>query len=160
MQDTRPYRRNVGIVVFNARGEVLVGEREGTPGALQMPQGGLDEGEEPLRGALRELEEETGLRLSGPPQFELLNWLTYEFPDSVPEKLKKYRGQMQKWFFFYWNGDPASLSTNHHQKEFSRLLWADFEEIVKNIVDFKKDVYRTLFETGRTFIKQYTSALR
>ena len=160
MQDSRPYRKNVGIVVFNSQGQVLVGERMGMSGSVQMPQGGTDDGEEPLAAALRELEEETGLSLSGPPQIEILNWLSYDFPEDVPDKLKKYRGQMQKWFFFYWDGDPASLSLDHHQQEFSRLFWADFEDVVTRVVAFKQEVYRTLFETGRTFIKQYVAALR
>ena len=106
----KPYRKNVGIIVFNRAGQVLAGERIQTGGALQFPQGGLDAGETPLEGALRELYEETGLQLAGPPVAELGEWLRYDFPPDVPAKLQKYQGQEQKWFFFFWDGDPAALN--------------------------------------------------
>jgi putative (di)nucleoside polyphosphate hydrolase len=151
----KPYRKNVGAVVFNQRGQVLAGERMDRAGPLQFPQGGLDAGEEPLTGALRELYEETGLRPADDPVAELPDWLRYDFPSDVPKKLQKYQGQEQKWFFFFWDGDPAKLSLDHHSQEFSRLVWTDFAELVQGIVPFKRGVYEELLRLGRPIIANY-----
>ena len=148
----KPYSRNVGIVVFNSHGKVLAGERTGHPGAFQFPQGGIDPDERPLEAAYRELFEEIGLRLANPPVFETDYWLRYDFPPSIPAHLKKYRGQEQKWFFFHWDGDLASLALDHHQREFDRVAWMDFEAVVQAIVSFKQDIYRELMRMARKVI--------
>jgi len=155
MGDDRPYRKNVGIVVFNSQGFVLAGERSDRPGAFQLPQGGLDEGESPEAAARRELLEETSLDFRGPVAFEFLNWLSYDFPPEAPENLKKYRGQKQRWFFFFWDGDVDSLNLASSCGEFSRLAWKDLGDLVKGIADFKKPVYQILHDTGRNFIRQH-----
>ncbi len=141
---SKPYRPNVGIVVINQQGKVLAGERISYPGVFQYPQGGIDDGEDPLDAAVRELYEETGLRISGKPSGETKDWLYYDFPEDIPEKLKKYRGQKQKWFFFRWDGEISSLNTDVHEKEFLSLKWADPAELTAGIVDFKKEVYREI----------------
>ncbi|MCR9142653.1 MAG: RNA pyrophosphohydrolase [bacterium] len=151
----KPYRKNVGVVVFNSRGQVLAGERLNPAGSLQLPQGGLDKGEEPLTGALRELYEETGLRPPGDPVAELAEWLRYDFPPGVSKRLQKYQGQEQKWFFFFWDGDPDRLSLDHHSQEFSRLIWTEFPELVAGIVEFKRAVYEELYRQGRSIIAEY-----
>ncbi len=151
----KPYRKNVGVVVFNAEGLVLAGERVDRAGTLQFPQGGLDKGEEPLAGALRELYEETGLRPEGEAAGELNGWLRYDFPPDVPKKLQKFQGQEQKWFFFFWDGDPDTLSLSHHSQEFSRLVWTDFAGIVEEIVPFKREVYRELYRQGQRIIMDF-----
>ncbi|MBX7059380.1 MAG: RNA pyrophosphohydrolase [Leptospirales bacterium] len=142
--DSRPYRLNVGIVVLNRTGLALAGERVHYPGVFQYPQGGIDKGEAPLAAARRELYEEIGLRLDEEPIHELAEWLSYEFPESIPEHLKRFRGQKQRWFFFHWEGEPSTLALDLHDREFSRVIWADPLHLADNIVEFKKDIYRRL----------------
>jgi putative (di)nucleoside polyphosphate hydrolase len=151
-EDQREYRPNAGIVVVNDKGEVLVGERIHYPGVFQYPQGGIDKGEDPLDAALRELWEEIGLKITDSPIDEISEWLHYDFPEDVPEKLKKYRGQKQKWFFFRWNGDPSLLDLDTHEREFIRLKWADADEISENIVSFKKDIYKIISAKVRSIV--------
>lgn len=153
----KPYRKNAGAVVFNRQGLVLAGERIRPAGCLQFPQGGLDAGEDPLAGARRELYEETGLRLDDQqPVGEIGEWLRYDFPPGMGPKLDKYRGQEQKWFFFAWDGDPAELSLDHHNQEFSRIVWADFRAVVQNIVPFKRGVYEELYRLGTPIIEMHS----
>lgn len=156
-KSAKPYRRNTGIVVFNAAGKVLAGERRGYPGIYQFPQGGLEEGELPLACAWRELEEETGICLKGQkPVAELANWLTYEFPEDIPERLRRYRGQKQKWFFFFWNGDLSCLSPPQAaEAEFQRLEWQELEKVVKYVVAFKREVYNMVGLEGKKIIQRY-----
>src|SRR5689334_11175184 len=102
-----PYRPCTGIMLLNAEGRALIGRRSGgpedPPGEFewQMPQGGIDEGEEPLAAARRELYEETNVR-SAALLAELPRWLSYDIPDAIAGKgwTKRYRGQTQKWFAF------------------------------------------------------------
>ena len=155
-EDEKGYRRNVAIVVFNSVGQVLAGERAGKPGALQFPQGGIDAGESPLEAARRELWEETGLRLDGLPVHESEEWLAYDFPPHIDNpKLRKYRGQQQKWFFFHWDGEPHNLDLDAHHREFDRLIWTDLDTMLERIVDFKKPVYRRIVESGRQIIADH-----
>lgn len=154
----KSYRKNVGIVVFNDRGETLVGERSNKPGAFQYPQGGLKKEESPLKGARRELLEETGIVMEGPPVARLDEWLYYDFPREVSKKLKKYRGQRQKWFFFYWNGNPDDLSEDARNHEFSRLKWSDLDTVVNEIAPFKRSVYERVRDEGRRIIQEFLSA--
>jgi putative (di)nucleoside polyphosphate hydrolase len=151
----KPYRKNVGIVVFNGQGRLLAGERRAYPGAYQFPQGGMDNGESPLAAARRELFEETGLGLEQEPAHEVPEWLRYDFPENIPEHLKKYQGQEQKWFFFYWNGDPATLSLDHHEREFDSMAWLTPDEVYQSIVLFKKPVYRKLLDIAKAVIPEF-----
>lgn len=150
----KPYRKNVGMIVFNSSGRVLVGDRLQYKGAFQFPQGGMDKGEKPLKSALRELYEEVGLQMDRPVT-ELEEWFYYEFPENVPDKLKKYRGQQQKWFLFFWDGDPSTLDLDLHQREFAGVRWMDFDEVVEQIVPFKRQVYQQLLITGKPLIQEY-----
>ncbi|MCB1169446.1 MAG: RNA pyrophosphohydrolase [Leptospiraceae bacterium] len=152
----KPYRLNAGMVVFNSDGLVLAGDRIEYPGHFQLPQGGIDEGEEPRQAAIRELEEEVGLRAD--PVGEVEDWLTYEFPEDIPARLKKYRGQKQKWFFFHWNGNPDSLDLDLHEREFQSIRWMALSEVVENIIEFKQDVYRELQKHAEKFISQYLNS--
>lgn len=151
----KPYRLNTGVVVFNSRGKVLVGDRIQYPEKFQFPQGGLESGEDPLEGALRELAEETGLELPPEPADEIKDWLTYEFPKDIPDHLQKFKGQKQKWFFFHWDGDIEMLDPNTQFQEFRTLKWDDFENVYEQIVDFKKDTYKRLFEEGKKIIENH-----
>jgi putative (di)nucleoside polyphosphate hydrolase len=150
----KPYRKNVGMVVFNSQKQVLVGDRIDYPEKYQFPQGGIDEGETPLKAAQRELYEEIGLKLDN-PVYEIPEWLKYEFPEDIPKHLKKYRGQMQKWFFFYWDGDPSQLKLDNHIKEFRTVKWMELNTLVENIVEFKKDVYKIIKKHFDEFVPKF-----
>ena len=155
---TKPYRENVGIVVFNAQGEVLVGERINFPGVFQFPQGGIDAGEEPLSAARRELFEEIGLKIdSAEPVGSIREWLYYDFPPYIGGNLKKYQGQKQKWFFFFWDGDINSLVLDNHEREFSRVAWWQLAAVTPQMVEFKQSVYQQVCREARQVISDYLS---
>lgn len=151
---SKPYRMNAGMIVFNSSGLVLAGDRIQYPGHFQLPQGGIDEGEKPRDAAIRELAEELGLRISEPVG-EIPDWLTYEFPQDVPDHLKRYRGQKQKWLYFYWDGDPSTLDLDAHEREFNSVRWMSFSELTENIIEFKKDVYQKLQKHAESFIADF-----
>lgn len=145
-----PYRLGVGAVLFNAHGQVLIAQRIDTPGdAWQMPQGGIDEGEDPRETVFRELEEEIGTanaEIIG----ESDGWLTYDLPKDVRKTIWKgrYRGQKQKWFALRFLGSDADIDLEAHKHpEFSTWKWADFETIPDLIVPFKKSLYQDIVNT-------------
>lgn len=144
-----PYRPCVGVMLADARGRVFVGERIDTPGAWQMPQGGIDEGEAPGDAALRELEEETGV---GPAlvtvEAEHPDWVRYDLPPHLLGKVWKgrYRGQRQKWFLLRFQGDDGQITLNTAHPEFSAWRWARPDEVPALIVPFKRDVYRQVLD--------------
>ncbi|MBM9500086.1 RNA pyrophosphohydrolase [Leptospira sp. 201903071] len=138
----KPYRKNVGMVVFNSRGEVLVGERLNFLGSWQFPQGGIDEDENPEAAALRELHEEVGID-SGKIVSEYPDWIPYDFPENLPlnRHLQKYRGQLQKWYLIFWNGEAADCNLDIHEREFESVRFIPLENTLETVVPFKKDVY-------------------
>ena len=144
MSSTLPYRPCVGVVLVNAQGLVFTGERVDTPGAWQMPQGGIDPGETPRDAALRELEEETGV----PPvlvsvEAETSDWIHYDLPDHLLGKVwkGKYRGQEQKWFLLRFLGQDEDIEISKNHKEFARWRWSSADEVLRDIVPFKRAVY-------------------
>jgi len=149
-----PYRRNVGVMLANPAGHVFVGQRiDNDQAAWQMPQGGIDAGEEPRDAALRELEEETGVSPSlVTVEAETTGWLAYDLPHDVVPRIWKgrFRGQEQKWFLLRFHGadDNINLATPH--PEFSSWRWLSPQELVANIVPFKRAVYeQVLSEFGQ-----------
>ncbi len=143
-----PYRPCVGIVLIGRDGRIFVGERRDTPGAWQMPQGGIDRGETPVEAAFRELEEEVGTRhaaLLG----ETRGWLTYDFPPELHRSRigRRYRGQRQRWVALRFEGEDHEIDPVHRpHPEFRRWRWATPPEILEAIVPFKAAIYRSVLE--------------
>jgi len=147
-----PYRDNVGAALFNAAGLVLVARRadlpnaEGAPGGWQLPQGGMDKGEDPRVAIFRELEEEIGTARA-----EILaehpEWLTYDLPpDLIGKALKgKYRGQRQRWFALRFTGsdEDIRLDLDPHP-EFDAWRWAKLSDLPALAVPFKREIYEVL----------------
>lgn len=149
-KDSLPYRPAAGVMLLNREGKVFVAQRlDSTLEAWQMPQGGLDDGEEPETGALRELEEETGI---GPHQVEIVARcpaeLLYDLPDDLVGKLWKgrYRGQRQHWFLLRFTGADADVNIETEHPEFRAWKWAEPAELPAMIVPFKKKLYEDVLE--------------
>ncbi|MGB0798136.1 MAG: RNA pyrophosphohydrolase [Planktomarina sp.] len=151
-----PYRQNVGIMVVNAAGRVFVAQRlDHHYDAWQMPQGGIDAGEDPQTAALRELEEETGIPASlvkVTAQSE--GWIPYDLPADLIPKLwgGKYRGQMQKWFLLHFLGTDADVNIETEEPEFSSWKWLEPADLVDAIVPFKRDVYVKVLEEFKGYL--------
>ena len=141
-----PYRVGVGIIVLNKENKIFVAKRIDNPKNFwQMPQGGVDEGEDFLSAAYRELEEETSIK-----NVELITEIdgitTYELPDYLLGKIwkGKFKGQKQKWFIMRYLGSDDEININTHKPEFLDWKWTDINSITQIVVKFKLDVYKTL----------------
>ena len=144
--DNLPLRDGVGIVVLNKSNKIFVGKRIDNPKNFwQMPQGGIDPGEEYLSAALRELKEETGIE-SVDLIKEIDELLTYELPQNLLGIIwkGKYRGQKQKWFIMRFNGNDNEINLNTHKPEFMDWKWIDISDITKVAVSFKLEVYKKI----------------
>ncbi|MFV0623098.1 RNA pyrophosphohydrolase [Sphingomonas sp. ac-8] len=145
-----PYRPCAGVMLINRDGRVFVGQRiDSTLEAWQMPQGGIDPGEDALAAALRELREETGVRpdkvsLIGEAPEELL----YDLPEDMIGKVwgGKYRGQRQRWFAFRFEGEERDIDIATPEPEFRAWRWAEPDELPHAIVGFKRALYERLLE--------------
>jgi len=150
-----PYRPCVGVMVLNDEGRVWVGQRlaidnseyDGNPQLWQMPQGGIDEGEDWEVAARRELYEETGIK-SVTLIEQAPDWITYDLPEHlIGIGLKgKFRGQKQRWFAYRFEGEESEIVINPppdgHTAEFDAWKWADMADLPEMVVEFKKGVYR------------------
>lgn len=151
-----PYRPCVGILLLNSANKVWVGkripkwEKDHSAHLWQMPQGGIDEGEEPIDAAFRELREETGVS-----NVELIDsipeWLTYDLPpEAVGVALKGlFRGQQQKWFAMRYLGDDADINIDPQlgeKAEFSEWKWVDMRSLPNMVIPFKREIYLTVVE--------------
>jgi putative (di)nucleoside polyphosphate hydrolase len=156
-----PYRPNVGAVLFNRDGLVFVARRadmpnaEGPAGGWQLPQGGIDEGEDPAVAVFRELEEEIGTRkaeLIG----EYPHWLTYDLP---PDLLGiawrgRYRGQRQRWFAMRFTGEDNDIRLDlDPHPEFDAWRWVELSELPALAVPFKRPIYEVLTESFARFAR-------
>ena len=141
-----PLRIGVGIVVLNKENKVFVGRRIDNPKNFwQMPQGGVDEGENFLNAALRELKEETGIKNVELIQ-EIEGIMTYELPANLLGIIwkGKYRGQKQKWFLMRFLGKDDDINIKTEKPEFLDWKWLDLNEITETVVDFKLHIYEEL----------------
>ena len=160
-----PYRKCVGIALFNKDGKVWAGKRitkrlselEGASKIWQMPQGGIEKDEAPIDAAKRELYEETGVH-----SIELIDetddWINYDLPEQlVGVALKgKYRGQTQKWFAFRFLGDESEIAINpppeNNSAEFDQWKWVDLESLPMMVVPFKQAVYEKVVARFRHIV--------
>jgi putative (di)nucleoside polyphosphate hydrolase len=148
MTDNDRYRRGVGVMLLNRDGKVFVGARiDNTDEAWQMPQGGMDAGEEPWATALRELEEETGIpsrlveRIAHCPER-----LKYDLPPELRSRLwgGKWKGQDQDWFLARFLGTDADVNIATEHPEFREWRWVEPQQLPDLIVPFKRELYRRL----------------
>ena len=148
-----PYRPCAGVMLVNEQGKVFVGQRiDSEYDAWQMPQGGIDDGEDPRDAALRELWEETGVRADlVTVEAETEDWVPYDLPHELVPKLWKaqYRGQMQKWFLLRFHGQDSDVDITVPPAEFSEWRWISPEELPGAIVPFKRSVYERVLAEFR-----------
>jgi putative (di)nucleoside polyphosphate hydrolase len=152
------YRLGAGVMLLNRDGKIFVGARIDNPeDAWQMPQGGIDEDEEPWPAALRELEEETGI---APALVEKLaehpEQLRYDLPDEWRDKLwrGRWKGQTQHWFLARFLGSDADVNLETHHPEFRAWTWVEPTQLPELIVPFKRDLYRRLIGDFAPYLKR------
>jgi len=149
--DSRPWRAGVGLMVIGPNGGVWVGNRIDTPGEhWQMPQGGIDEGEDPRDAALRELHEEIGTD-KAEIIAEYPDWLRYDLPPDIAGKIwgGRYRGQKQRWFALRFTGTDEDIHLDRHHAEFEDWRWEDIDRLAELAVGFKRDIYEKVVAAFR-----------
>ena len=149
-----PMRTGVGVIILNKKNQVFVGKRKDNPiDKWQMPQGGVDKGEDFLEAMKRELSEETSIKT-----IEILAELDGFFDYELPSELigiiwkGKFRGQKQKWFIAKFLGDEREINLNTKNPEFVEWKWIDPNFLPEVIVDFKKNLYLKLLKEIKKFI--------
>lgn len=148
MNAALPYRPCVGVLLARADGQVFAGQRIDTPGAWQMPQGGIDAGETPEAAALRELHEETGVPAAlVTVEAATEGWVRYDLPPALVGRIwgGKYCGQEQRWFLLRFHGTDADIDIARKHPEFSTWAWMAPDDLLASIVSFKRAVYDTVF---------------
>jgi putative (di)nucleoside polyphosphate hydrolase len=160
-----PYRPCAGLAVFNRTGKVFIGRRIDGPEHVddthvwQMPQGGIDAGEDPWPAALRELYEETNIQ-SIEKLGEIKEWLTYDIPREIVGQAwgGKYRGQTQKWYALRFTGKESEIDIAHpaggHEPEFVEWRWEPIENLPRLIVPFKRPVYERIVQEFTPFARK------
>ena len=143
-----PLRTGVGIILLNKQNKIFVGKRKDNPGdKWQMPQGGVDEGEDYITAMKRELKEETGIE-----NIKIIKEIEKIYQYELPKDLVgiiwkgKYRGQKQKWFITRFLGEEKEINLNTKHAEFIDWKWIEPKFLPEVIVDFKKDLYLNLLK--------------
>ena len=152
----KKYRLSAGMMVLNGQNHVLLCRRIDVPdGAWQMPQGGVDEGEDPRKAALRELKEEIGT-----DDVEILSetrdWLQYDLPPELQKTARggKYAGQRQKWFLMRFRGRDDDINLESRHPEFNRWIWVPPDHVPDLAVSFKRDVYQKVLVEFQSLIRR------
>ena len=157
-EDITAYRPCAGVMLANSQGQVFAAQRIDSKnlGGWQMPQGGIDPGEDRQEAALRELREETGIAADKAQIIASMPYpVRYDLPDELIGKLwgGRYRGQEQHWFLARFTGEDADIDLEaHHPPEFHCWKWVDPEELPDLIVPFKRDVYAAVVKEFRALI--------
>ena len=148
-----PYRKGVGMMVFNDKKKIFVGKRIDNQKAWQMPQGGVDQNEDYETAARRELYEETGIQSIRIVQKSKGEY-TYDLPEYLLGKIwkGKYRGQKQNWFLIKFLGPDSEINLNQKFPEFNEWKWVDIKELPNMIVPFKKKLYLSIIQEFNEFI--------
>ncbi len=149
------YRFGVGIMIINQQKKIFVGKRiDNHSDAWQMPQGGLDAGEEEDIGMYRELKEETGIENNIKILSKSKGYYYYNLPYKLQKKFwgGKYIGQKQKWYLIEFLGDDKLININNENPEFSEWKWVGIDEIIDNIVSFKRPLYLSIIDEFRSFL--------
>ena len=155
MNDTKlPMRSGVGIILLNNKNQVFVGKRKDNPGdRWQMPQGGVEDGEDFVTAMKRELYEETNIK-----NIKILKEIKQMYEYELPKNLigiiwkGKFRGQKQKWFIAKFTGNENEIDLNKEQQEFIEWKWINIEILPNVIVEFKKDLYLNLLKEIKIII--------
>ena len=148
-----PYRKGVGMMVFNDDKKIFVGKRIDNQKAWQMPQGGVDENEDCFSAARRELYEETGIQSIRVIEKSKEKY-TYDLPEYLLGKIwkGKYKGQKQRWFLIKFLGPDSEINLNQKCPEFNEWKWVGIDELSKLIVPFKKKLYLSVIKEFQSFI--------
>ena len=146
---TKEYRKCVGMMILNQDNDILIGRRIDQPsGYWQMPQGGIDENENPQEAVWREMMEEIGTN-KAKLIYESSQWLSYKIPEEILKTLpwgNIYIGQTQKWFVFRFTGKNIDINVGTENPEFSEWKWSDHNALTDNVVPFKKDLYKKILK--------------
>ncbi len=140
------YRPNIGIILLNSEGKILLAERNGMPNTWQLPQGGIDDNETPLSALYREVKEEIGL---SPESYNVLavtpGWIHYQVPywQELAKSNNKFRGQKQKWFLLEFTGQEVDINLDLYDEiEFINWQWVAYWYPLTVAIDFKLGAYR------------------
>ncbi len=151
--NSKLYRPCVGIALFNAEGNVFVGERIDAPGSWQMPQGGIDEGESIEEALFREMKEEVGSD-NGDLLEIMNNKVRYDFPDTLKHKLfdGKFCGQEQSWAAVRFKGQDSDININYFDPpEFLQWKWVGLDNVLDLIVPFKRSIYIEVIKSFKKY---------
>ena len=152
--EERPYRPCVGICLVNQDGLIFAGKRiDNKAEAWQMPQGGIDEGEDTKQACFREMAEEIGTNKAEWLD-EYSEWLNYDIPEPLANRLwhGKYKGQAQKWVVLRYTGSDEDINIATDEPEFEKWQWMSAEELIELAVPFKKEVYTTIMSAFATHL--------